>query len=172
MSNDECHTPDEFYQKLNLVFDFKLDAAATKKNTKCRRFFTKKDNALTKQWKTKGWVWLNPPFSREAGGITKWLNKAFDEVLWGNARGVVCLVICDVSTAGRQLAWDQANEIVELSPRINFESPGKKNRKGGLQSYQLVIFDSEHTGSDLIMSRWNWKDKPFEKRSKLMCRRM
>lgn len=163
MANDDCRTPDEFYNKLDQVFHFQLDAAASKANAKCSNYFTKKDNALEQEWICYGWVWLNPPYSREAGGIEKWLGKAYDEAnAEGNCDGVVCLTICDVSTATRDFAWHNAEEIVELTPRINFASPGKGKRTGGFQAYQLVIFTQE--GKPRRMSRWNWKRDKFEDR--------
>jgi len=163
MANDDCRTPDEFYKQLDQVFHFKLDAAASKSNTKCKHYFIKKDNALKIPWTCSGWVWLNPPYSREAGGITKWLGKAYTEVVVkGHCYGVVCLTICDVSTATRDFAWYNADEIVELCPRINFASPGKGKRTGGFQAYQLVIFTQEERLRR--MSRWNWKLDTFKQR--------
>lgn len=171
MSNDNCHTPQEFFNKLNAVYNFRLDAAADKENTKCDKFITKEDNALAIPWVSEGWVWLNPPYSKEAGGILTWIKKAHTEVVEGNCLGVVCLIICDVSAQSRQYAWDNAYEIVELSPRINFMSPGKDNRKGGMQAYQLVIFDKTFLPHDsrfiapTCISRWNWKKEYYKRRS-------
>lgn len=167
MANDDCRTPDEFYKKLHKVFNFKLDAAASKANAKCKKFFTKKDDALNQTWNCHGWVWLNPPYSREAGGIEKWLEKAYDATKYRHCSGVVCLTICDVSTNTREFAWQAADEIVELCPRINFASPGKGKRTGGFQSYQLVIFQS--IGCLKKMSRWNWRRQEFKERE---CFRM
>lgn len=163
MSNDECETPQEFFDALNSVYKFKLDAAASKRNHKCKKYFTKKDDALNILWKTTGYVWINPPYSKEAGGILEWLNTAYYNVSTVCCKGVVCLVICDVSTESRQFAWDNASEIVELSPRINFSSPGWSKRTGGFQSYQLVIFDNE--AKYKCISRWNWKKEGYLFRS-------
>lgn len=161
--NDECSTPKELFNRLADIYNFTLDAAATKKNTKCKKFLSKKDDALFCDWKTNGYTWLNPPYSKSAGGILKWIDKAHYQTRNGFCRGVVCLIICDVSTASRQFAWDFADEIVELSPRVNFASPGWKKRTGGFQAYQLVIF-KKHRG-DKIFSRWNWKDQDYTARS-------
>lgn len=160
MANDNCHTPDEFFEKINRVFSFKLDAAADSRNTKCKKYISAKQNALRdpRLWQSSGWVFLNPPFSKKAGGILKWIKTAHASIKYN--KGVVCLIICDVSTGSRQYAWDNATEIVELSPRINFMSPGKKGRSGGLQAYQLVIF-SKHGLRPRKISRWNWKDEEF-----------
>ena len=67
----EWETPQEFFDILNRVFRFDIDVCATKKNTKCKRFFTPEINGLAQDW--IGTVWCNPPYDRE---IERWLNKA------------------------------------------------------------------------------------------------
>ena len=62
--SDAWATPLELFQKGCKIFGFKptLDAAASKNNTKCRKYYSKKVDSLTKQWKEA--FWLNPPYSR------------------------------------------------------------------------------------------------------------
>jgi phage N-6-adenine-methyltransferase len=163
MSNDECHTPNDFFGPLDSYFHFKLDAAATARNAKCKRFLTKKDNALECPWKSAGYVWCNPPFSREGGGILRWLEKAHHETYeLENCAGAVVLSICDVSTKAFAFAWKHAHELVFLSPRINFPSPGKTGRSGGLQAYYLAVFTQDAPA--YYRSLWKWKDVTFDNR--------
>lgn len=42
---DYC-TPQDFFNKLDQEFHFTLDAAATPKSAKCRRYYTPADNGL------------------------------------------------------------------------------------------------------------------------------
>lgn len=56
----EWTTPQDLYNRLNAVHHFTLDAAATAENAKCKKFYTKKDDALTKSWANEI-VFLNPP---------------------------------------------------------------------------------------------------------------
>jgi len=62
----EWATPQEFYNKLNYEFEFTLDPCATKENAKCKHFYTKKDDGLSKDWDCEV-VFMNPPYGREIG---------------------------------------------------------------------------------------------------------
>ena len=68
----EWETPQDFFDDLSKEFHFNLDVCATKKNAKCKRYYTKEDDGLSKSW--KGRVWCNPPYGRE---VTGWVLKAF-----------------------------------------------------------------------------------------------
>lgn len=46
----EWETPQEVFDALNSEFHFTLDAAATKENAKCERYFTKTENGLKQSW--------------------------------------------------------------------------------------------------------------------------
>ena len=82
---DDWETPVEFYDKYNKIFNFDLDVCATKENAKCNKYFTKKDDGLSKKWHSN--CWMNPPYGREIG---KWMQKAYESSLEGAT--VVCLV--------------------------------------------------------------------------------
>lgn len=81
----EWETPLELFKECDREFHFNLDVCATKKNTKCKKFFTKEQDGLKQSW--KGTAWCNPPYGRE---ITAWIVKAFLEMTQGNT--VVCLL--------------------------------------------------------------------------------
>lgn len=74
---DYC-TPQDFFDKLDGEFVFALDAAATKKSTKCIRYFTPEDDGLKQPWDVPpGYaVFCNPPYGRQIG---EWVKKAYDE---------------------------------------------------------------------------------------------
>lgn len=80
----EWETPKDFFDRLNRAFNFTLDPCANEKNKKCKKFFSVKDNGLSKSWDNER-VFMNPPYGRE---ISKWVKKASE------ARGgvVVCLL--------------------------------------------------------------------------------
>jgi site-specific DNA-methyltransferase (adenine-specific) len=84
-NTDEWRTPRWFFAKLNRRFHFTLDAAATKENATCARYFSKKDDGLKQDWK-KHRVFLNPPYCRQ---ISRWLIKAFD----ASQRGALVVVL-------------------------------------------------------------------------------
>lgn len=68
----EWSTPQDFFDNLHDEFDFTIDAAASETNTKLPRFFTAKDDALSRSWLGER-VWLNPPYGRGSG---LWIEKA------------------------------------------------------------------------------------------------
>lgn len=69
----EHATPQEFFDNLNREFGFTLDVAATPENAKCARYFTEKEDGLTRGWGAET-VWCNPPYGRQIGD---WVKKAF-----------------------------------------------------------------------------------------------
>ena len=73
---DAWETPKKLFDQLHEEFRFTLDVAASESNTKCERYFTKKDNALVQSWQSER-VFCNPPYGRELG---RWVAKAFCEV--------------------------------------------------------------------------------------------
>ena len=68
---DVWSTPQEFFNKLNDVFNFDLDVCALPENAKCARFFSPEDDGLKQEW--AGTCWMNPPYGRE---ISDWIAKA------------------------------------------------------------------------------------------------
>lgn len=91
----EWETPLDFFLGMNRGYGpFDLDVCATKKNAKCDKYFTKRDNGLEQKWYGK--CWMNPPYGKE---IKLWMKKAYTEVQLGNATCVVCLVPARTDTA-------------------------------------------------------------------------
>jgi len=68
----EWATPQAFFDKLNLEFNFTLDPCATKENAKCKKFYTKEDNGLVQSWDNEN-VFCNPPYGRV---LKDWVKKA------------------------------------------------------------------------------------------------
>ena len=89
---DEHSTPQDFFEELDAEFNFTLDPCATRKNKKCRSFYTKEIDGLVHKW--AGSVFMNPPYGREIG---KWMKKAYESSQEGAT--VVCLVPARTETA-------------------------------------------------------------------------
>lgn len=68
---DDWATPQDLFDKLNTEFNFTLDPCATSENAKCSKFYTKKDNGLSKDWSGEK-VFCNPPYGRVIGD---WVKK-------------------------------------------------------------------------------------------------
>jgi phage N-6-adenine-methyltransferase len=81
----EWETPQALFDELDREFHFDIDVCATNENAKCRAFYTKDEDGLSKEW--VGTCWMNPPYGREIG---KWVRKASEQVAHGAI--VVCLL--------------------------------------------------------------------------------
>lgn len=91
---DEWPTPSWLFDALNREFGFDLDPCATPESAKCKQFYTRLDNGLTKDWSNKV-VYMNPPYGED---IKKWVGKAHDAASNGSAT-VVCLVPARTDTS-------------------------------------------------------------------------
>lgn len=114
----EWATPQDFFDQWNAKHHFTLDVCADAQNTKCRRFFTKEDDGLSKSWVGER-VWMNPPYGRTIG---HWMRKAFEESQ--NAL-VVCLVPARTDTAWWH-DYAMKGTIVFLRGRLKFGGGGMK----------------------------------------------
>lgn len=85
-------TPMDFFCKYDDLYGFELDVCADDDNAKCKKYFTKRDDGLSKEW--SGVCWMNPPYGREIG---LWMRKAYESSLCGAT--VVCLVPARTDTA-------------------------------------------------------------------------
>ena len=72
---DMWATPQDFFDKLNNVFNFTLDPCASEGNAKCDTYFTEEDDGLLQKWGGHT-VFCNPPYGREIG---KWVKKCCEE---------------------------------------------------------------------------------------------
>ncbi len=84
MSKDDWTTPRKLFNWLDNTFNFTLDAAASKENALCEKFYTKEDNSLKQPW--NGSVFCNPPYS---------MAKEFAEYAQSQAIGQkeICLLL-------------------------------------------------------------------------------
>lgn len=86
-SKMDCwETPQAFFDDLDSLFHFTVDACALPENSKCERYFTPEQDGLQQEW--TGTVWCNPPYGREIG---KWVQKAYETAKAGRAVIVMLL---------------------------------------------------------------------------------
>ena len=123
--NDEWRTPKAIFDKLNAEFHFDIDAAATKENALCPIFFTKEDDALSRDWivipreRRLQAVFVNPPYSR--GNLPAFHQKAAQEAL-KQLVTVVMLVPANTDTAyWHEWVFGKASEIRFVKGRISFD---------------------------------------------------
>ena len=49
-NTDEWETPQDLFDKYDVIYHFTLDAAASDSNHKCPNYYTKADDGLSKTW--------------------------------------------------------------------------------------------------------------------------
>ena len=111
--SDEWSTPRALFDKLNAVFRFTLDAAASDTNALCSVYFTQADDGLSQCWKHHT-TWVNPPYSQ----LKAWLKKGSEE---GKHTTVVMLVPARTDTkAWQDYVIPHASEIHYIRGRLKF----------------------------------------------------
>ena len=116
-NTDNWGTPRRLFDALDEIFNFDLDACASPENAKCKRFFTKEDDALKKSW--GGAVFCNPPYGR---AIEEFVKKAAYEIKH-NARVIVMLLPARTDTRWfHEYLYCKDNvEIRFIRGRLKFE---------------------------------------------------
>ena len=110
--NVEWSTPDELFGELGKIFNFVLDACASRTNAKCPNYFTKEKDALRQRW--NGTVWMNPPYGNQIGAF---MQKAYEESVAGAT--VVCLVPSRTDTRWWH-GYAKRGDIIFLRGRLKF----------------------------------------------------
>lgn len=135
----DWETPRSLFEELDKEFHFDLDAAASKENTKCKKFFTKEDNALGQDWYKDGIynIFINPPYSRALTG--KFVEKCYKEYKKGAT--IVALLFSRTDTKWfHKYIYNQPNvEIRFIKGRVKFELGGKSLYPAPAPS-MIVIF--------------------------------
>jgi phage N-6-adenine-methyltransferase len=119
MANDEWGTPPELYRRLDEVFLFTLDPAASNANHVAPTWYTKEQNGLAQPW--PGRCFCNPPYSDP----TPWILRASLATLTGESELVVMLLPVDTSTEWFRTIWDTAAELLLLHRRLSYTTTGK-----------------------------------------------
>ena len=131
-SKQDTQTPDWLYRWLDRQFPFQLDAAASRRNARYFRFYTRHDNGLLQPW--YHWTFCNPPFRR----IRLWIDKALWEASLGN--GSVLVLPQALSSEWYRAAYRFCHTWL-LNPRFPY-----KGRPDGVPfGTKVLIFDQETT---------------------------
>lgn len=126
---DEWYTPKHFFDALGLEFDLDPCHPNQKTFVPVKRFFTKKDNGLEKDW--FGNVWMNPPFGGRNGHFP-WVEKF---IRHGNGIGLFTSL---TSSEGFQRYIPQMDAILFPKTKTRFIKPD--GNLGGCPFNGVVLF--------------------------------
>lgn len=105
---------------------YDLDAAASKENAVCEKFYSKETNCLKRWWGSNKHIWLNPPYSN----ITPFVKKAIEQMEHNNQ--IDMLLPCDTSTGWFYEAQQRAAEIIWITGEVYQEDGTEYSRTGRL----------------------------------------
>ena len=130
---DEWGTPNDLFIKLNKQYNFTLDAAASDKNYKCNKYYTKETNGLTKDW-TNERVFCNPPYSE----MSLWSQKCYEESK--NAEVIIMLIPARTDTKYFHKYIYNIADITFIKGRLKFVSDQNSNKGSAPFPSMIVIY--------------------------------
>ena len=151
---DDRGTLPEVFDPLHREFRFTLDAAASARNAKCARFFTREQDGLSLSWRGES-VWCNPPYS----DIEPWIAKAVRETLAGGCHRVVFLLPNNRTEQGwwqkyvepyRDKGLGVSTRFLRGRPRFIRPPEAQVPKKGDRPPFGLVVVIFENELGDLL----------------------
>jgi phage N-6-adenine-methyltransferase len=136
--DDNYETPDELFYSLTTNYNIipRLDACATKENTKCQYFLT---DALHQQWMIGGIavdVWCNPPGSLQL----KFIERAESQYLKYNMNIIMIVPANCVSTEIWHQYIERKREYYAVKGRPIFLKNGRKTKFPSRNSYVCIVW--------------------------------
>ena len=134
-NSDLWTTPQDLYDWANSKWGpFTIDAAASKENTLCSKYFTEEDNALVQDW-VGGNIFCNPPYSLSP----EFIKKACEESLKSPYAIILLIAARTSNEEWHKYIFPYASEICFIDGRVKFG-----NTKAGAPFPSVfVIFDRE-----------------------------
>lgn len=124
---DLWSTPSELVAWMESEYgDYDIDAAASKENAVCEKFYSKETNCLKRWCGSNKHIWLNPPYSN----ITPFVKKAIEQMEHNNQIDI--LLPCDTSTGWFYEAQQRAAEIIWITGEVYQEDGTEYSRTGRL----------------------------------------
>jgi len=137
--SDEWETPSEIFYWLIHKYKFNptLDVCATNKNSMLDNFFTKEDDALTKQWDKQNWC--NTPNSRPNKELfTKYAHEQF--VNFGNETLMILPIDSLCTKYAREFILEPNYYFEPITGRIQFLYDGDVTEFGNSKKGYASVF--------------------------------
>ena len=136
-TRDDYETPEELWKPIQDFYQLTIDCAASVSLSKFPIYYSEENSFLTCDGRELlgQRCWLNPPFSLKE----KFLARVVE------VRNIASLFVCIVPNNARETdwwreqVWPHADEIISLSPRVNYFLDGKEV-KGVPYPSCLVIY--------------------------------
>ena len=132
-NSDEWGTPNDLFIKLDNIYNFTLDAAASDSNYKCKKYYTIEDNGLFKDW-TGEVVFCNPPYS----AIDVWVQKCYEEA--DKAKLIVLLIPVRTDTKYFHKYIYHKAELIFIKGRLSFTN---KDKSGSAPFPSMLVIYTE-----------------------------
>ena len=130
----DWETPQAFFDKLNLEFNFTLDPCCTPNTAKCKKYYTLKENGLLQDWCGET-VFCNPPYGRK---LKVWIEKCYNESCKPNTTVVMLIPARTDTIAFHKYIYNKA-EIRFIKGRLKFRVDGDEVSRAPFPS-MVVIF--------------------------------
>ncbi len=108
-------TPQAFFDKLDSIYGFTLDACAEDETAKVDSYFTTEDDALIQDW--EGIVWCNPPYGREQ---IKFINKGLEEHRKHGSTIVFLIPARPDTKVWQDVIFKNASQVCFIKGRLKF----------------------------------------------------
>ena len=131
-------TPWCFFNLFNKKYKFEWDMAASKWNRLCKKYVTKKDDALNITWPENTSIWCNPPYDSRT--LKYWLERGWDAARRGS--DVVYLLHGRIDTIWFH-EWAIRGTIGIVRGRLKFLYHGKVQSSAPFPSV-VVIYRPKH----------------------------
>jgi phage N-6-adenine-methyltransferase len=113
--------------------------AAAQKTVRAKKYFTKENSGLDKEW--RGVVWMNPPYA--TGLIADFVTKLLDEMAADRVTSAIMLTKSYTDTAWFQSAAEQADAICFTKGRIRFVDPDGEPSPAPIQGNAFFYFGND-----------------------------